>query len=253
MRAREAWTSFRAWLRDRRNFASSWPDKPSLACSRRLTHSACGSGAPHFALATHFISVREFAWKMPRRQFDLIVVSELAYYLRQHQQRALADRMVLALPPGGMTVILNHRRPFSDAAVLPELAHRRLRRRLARRLCLVRDATYSHFNISVFQKRARSSDFLTLFEARQRNYDWTPQICRPGRLLRLASANCRTAKVPFNRPLTTGPPRCVRRAKQRLQNYGSRRQESPAARLAASSRAARPEPYGSGDPGVGSD
>jgi SAM-dependent methyltransferase len=95
--------------------------------------------------------------QMPRSQFDLIVVSELAYYLRQHQQKALADRMVWALAPGGMAVILNHRRPFNDAAVLPELAHRQLRHRLARRLCLVRDATYSHFNISVFKSRKKAA------------------------------------------------------------------------------------------------
>jgi len=93
--------------------------------------------------------------QMPRRQFDLIVVSELVYYLRQHQQQVLADRLVLALAPGGMTVILNHRRPFNDAAMLPELAHRRLRHRLSCQLCLVRDASYRHFNISVFQKPAR--------------------------------------------------------------------------------------------------
>jgi 2-polyprenyl-3-methyl-5-hydroxy-6-metoxy-1,4-benzoquinol methylase len=90
--------------------------------------------------------------QMPRGQFDVIVVSELIYYLRQHQLKSLADRLISALAPGGMMVILNHRGPFDDAAVLPELAHRRLRLCLFRRLCLVRDASYRHFNILVFRK-----------------------------------------------------------------------------------------------------
>jgi hypothetical protein len=75
------------------------------------------------------------------------------YYLRPHHLNPLADRIFAALAPGGMTVVLNHRRPFDDAAVLPALAHRRLRRRLAKRMVVLGDASHRHFDVAVLQRR----------------------------------------------------------------------------------------------------
>lgn len=91
--------------------------------------------------------------QMPRGPFDLIVVSELVYYLRHHHLQALADRLFAALAPAGMTVVLNHRRPFDDAAILPALAHRRLRRSLAKRMVVLKDASHRHFDIAILQRR----------------------------------------------------------------------------------------------------
>jgi hypothetical protein len=65
---------------------------------------------------------------MPRGIYDLVIVSELAYYIPAHQLAQLANRIYAMLAPRGAVVVLNHRRPFDDAAVLPALAHRRLRR-----------------------------------------------------------------------------------------------------------------------------
>ena len=90
--------------------------------------------------------------EMPRGPFDLIVTSELVYYLRAHHINPLADRIFAALAPGGMTVILNHRRPFDDAAVLPALAHLRLRCRLATRMNVLKNASHRHFDITVLQR-----------------------------------------------------------------------------------------------------
>jgi SAM-dependent methyltransferase len=92
--------------------------------------------------------------QMPRGPFDLIIVSELVYYLRSHHLKPLADRIVAALAPGGITIVLNHRRPFDDAAVLPALAHRRLRRQLAKRMIVLRDTSHRHFDIAMLQRRA---------------------------------------------------------------------------------------------------
>lgn len=91
--------------------------------------------------------------QMPRGPFDLIVVSELIYYLRPHCLDPLADRIHAALAPGGTTIILNHRRPFADAAIMPALAHRRIRRRLARRMAVLRDDSHRHFDVTVLQRR----------------------------------------------------------------------------------------------------
>jgi len=92
--------------------------------------------------------------QMPRGPFDLIVVSELIYYLRPHYLKPLADRIFAALAPGGMTVVLNHRRPFDDAAIPPALAHSRLRRRLASRMNVLKDASHRHFDILVLKRRS---------------------------------------------------------------------------------------------------
>src|ERR1051326_7408196 len=65
------------------------------------------------------------AEETPRGPFDLVVVSELSYYLPAHQLNELAMRIFAALAPSGDVVVLDHRRPFDDAAVPPFLAHRR--------------------------------------------------------------------------------------------------------------------------------
>ncbi len=68
--------------------------------------------------------------ELPRGPFDLVVVSEIAYYLNRRDLDRLASALCRALAPGGRVVVLHHLRPFDDAAQLPRLAHGRLCRRL---------------------------------------------------------------------------------------------------------------------------
>ena len=57
--------------------------------------------------------------EMPRGPFDLIVVSEIAYYLSVHELALLGKRLAAAVAPRGKIVLLHHRRHFQDAAQLP--------------------------------------------------------------------------------------------------------------------------------------
>jgi len=91
----------------------------------------------------------------PRGPFDLVVVSELSYYLPARQLNELAVRIFAALAPGGDVVVLDHRRPFDDAAVLPSLAHRRLCRHFARNMSPIIAKSHRHFDIATFRKHRR--------------------------------------------------------------------------------------------------
>lgn len=62
----------------------------------------------------------------PRGPFDLIVVSEIAYYLRKRALDELLIRLFEAAAPGGRIVFLHHLRRFNDAAQLPSLAQARI-------------------------------------------------------------------------------------------------------------------------------
>ncbi|MCG6113994.1 MAG: nodulation S family protein [Mesorhizobium sp.] len=58
----------------------------------------------------------------PRGPFDLIVASEIFYYLPPNDLRLLLMRICPALAPGGRLVILHHLKDFDDAAIRPRLA-----------------------------------------------------------------------------------------------------------------------------------
>lgn len=81
------------------------------------------------------VSLRQAALpaQMPRGPFDLIVVSELLYYLRPRDFSILLGRIARALAPGGRVVVLHHVVGFDDAAIHPrraqELAVSTLRKR----------------------------------------------------------------------------------------------------------------------------
>lgn len=63
--------------------------------------------------------------QLPSGQFDLIVASEIFYYLRPDQLEALLEKLDHALAPGGRLVILHHIRSFDDAATPPKFAQAR--------------------------------------------------------------------------------------------------------------------------------
>lgn len=60
--------------------------------------------------------------EMPSGPFDLIVVSEVLYYLSPEALRRCLLRLGQALAPGGRIVLLHHIVPFDDAATLPACA-----------------------------------------------------------------------------------------------------------------------------------
>jgi SAM-dependent methyltransferase len=68
---------------------------------------------------------------MPRGQFDLIVVSELLYYLRTRDADCLVARLTGSVSRGGRIVLLHHHVDFDDAAQKPDLAQKRAALRLS--------------------------------------------------------------------------------------------------------------------------
>jgi SAM-dependent methyltransferase len=92
---------------------------------------------------------------MPHGPFDLIVVSELAYYLRVRELILLCEKVSAALARRGMVVSLHHRQPFDDAAQLPIRAHECLRSYLKRRMSKVFEQIHPKYNVVAFQKVRR--------------------------------------------------------------------------------------------------
>ena len=90
--------------------------------------------------------------QMPRGPFDLIVVSELAYYLSVHEQAALGERLAAATAHRGKIVLLHHRQHFQDAAQSPALAHARLRSQLRRIASPIFQQKYPRFDVVALRK-----------------------------------------------------------------------------------------------------
>jgi SAM-dependent methyltransferase len=90
--------------------------------------------------------------QMPSGPFDLIVVSEIAYYLSAPDLVALGKKLAEATAHRGRIVLLHHRRHFQDAAQPAALAHARLLFRLSRITSPVFQKRYPHFDVAVLQK-----------------------------------------------------------------------------------------------------
>lgn len=74
---------------------------------------------------------------LPRQPFDLIVVSELLYYLSASDSERLIVSLARSTAPGGRVVLLHHHVDFDDAAQHPNDAHRNAVRSLARVMSIV--------------------------------------------------------------------------------------------------------------------
>ena len=92
---------------------------------------------------------------MPPGPFDLIVVSELAYYLTQLSLRRLMRRVATEAAPGGRVVILHHLTPFGDAAQLPALAQRRAVAWLGRRFAVTFRSRTAQYEVVTLRKGGR--------------------------------------------------------------------------------------------------
>ena len=88
--------------------------------------------------------------QMPQGDFDLIVASEIVYYLDRRDGDLLARRLRAGLRRGGRIVVLHHLRSFDDAAQLPARAHARLCRQLAGSMALVFHERHRRFDCAAF-------------------------------------------------------------------------------------------------------
>lgn len=90
---------------------------------------------------------------MPRGPFDLIVASEILYYLRPNDLRRLTSQVESALAPGGRIVLLHHLKDFDDAAVRPRAAQAYAAAMLGRRMRLVHRVDAGRFQAVAFERR----------------------------------------------------------------------------------------------------
>jgi cyclopropane fatty-acyl-phospholipid synthase-like methyltransferase len=93
----------------------------------------------------------------PRGPFDLIVASEIAYYISAQSLDQLSDKLKLALAPNGRIVFLNHTCAFDDAAQAPARAHQRIRRTLEKSMGVVFHERHRRFDVVAFRKPQRHS------------------------------------------------------------------------------------------------
>lgn len=105
---------------------------------------------PHLAFAE-----AELPGAMPHGPFDLIVASEIAYYLAPRHLDALLSGIGRALAPGGRVVVLHHLRPFDDAAQLPLLAQRQMVDILGRTMRKTGHARHGRFEVAGFRRGRR--------------------------------------------------------------------------------------------------
>ena len=83
-----------------------------LAIARRRVE------APHVRFERNTVPAE---W--PRGPFDLIVISEFAYYLSPNQQRILGQLAARSLSPGGTVLACHWRHPIDDAKTTAAEAH----------------------------------------------------------------------------------------------------------------------------------
>src|SRR5208283_2184170 len=81
----------------------------------------------------------------PRGPFDLIVASEIAYYLNRRDLTELLEKLDLALAPAGRIVFLNHTRSFADASQPPALAQRTVCQKLRKTMRIIFHKRHSRF------------------------------------------------------------------------------------------------------------
>ena len=92
---------------------------------------------------------------MPRGMFDLIVISELLYYLKSRDLDAVLRRSIAALSPGGRLVVLHHTIYFDDVAIPPAAAQQRAVELLGQSLQPVFRRALAHFDVAAFEKARR--------------------------------------------------------------------------------------------------
>lgn len=90
----------------------------------------------------------------PAEPFDLVVLSELAYYLDTAQLDTLAERCCASLRTGGAVVVCHWRRQIAGCAMDGDAVHRRLQDRMV--LPHLTTLVESDFRIDVWCRDVRS-------------------------------------------------------------------------------------------------
>lgn len=90
---------------------------------------------------------------MPRGHFDLVVVSEILYYLAPRDADLLMARLVEVTC--GRIVIVHHLKDFADAAQKPARAQRAARRFFGRRMAEVFHERHGRFEVLAFDASRR--------------------------------------------------------------------------------------------------
>jgi SAM-dependent methyltransferase len=93
--------------------------------------------------------------EMPRGPFDLIVISELLYYLPPRDLDTLLGATLDALAPAGRLVVLHHTVFFDDVAIHPARAQGRAKDVFGRWLRPVFHRALAHYDVAAFEKRSR--------------------------------------------------------------------------------------------------
>ena len=88
----------------------------------------------------------------PSGPFDLIVASEILYYLTERDMRTLLDQLMAALAPAGRIVVLHHIIPFADAAQPPAMAQRLARQILSASMPLVAEHRERRFSVFAVER-----------------------------------------------------------------------------------------------------
>ena len=100
-------------------------------------------------------AVAELPLETPRGAFDLIVASELLYYMGRTDMDALLAKLERSLAPGGRIVILHHTVAFADATQHPGQAQARATAQLGEALMPVLSRTYRQFAVAAFTRPRR--------------------------------------------------------------------------------------------------
>lgn len=66
----------------------------------------------------------------PAGTYDLVVLSELLYYLDEPARRTVTDLLIASLAPGGDLMAVHWRHPFDEALTTGDVVHAELLRRL---------------------------------------------------------------------------------------------------------------------------
>lgn len=74
-------------------------------------------------VATVEVQCQHLPGEWPSEQFDLIVISEMAYYLPPTDLPLLLERCLRTLAPGGAVVLCHWRRPFADRLLDTDAIH----------------------------------------------------------------------------------------------------------------------------------
>lgn len=99
----------------------------------------------------------------PEEQFDLIVISELGYFLEPQALDVLADKARSSLQPGGAVLACHWRRPIKGGALDGEAVHKTLAERMG--LAVLTELREADFVLHVWSDDGRSV-------AEREGFDW---------------------------------------------------------------------------------